>query len=346
MAASRFYSSTAGQMFLSGSITNSAVSATLTVTTGLPASLPYTLLLDPGLATEEVVEVTGIGGAVVTITRGMDGSSGQAHANGAEVRHGFSARDFQDSRNHEANTTTAHGATGFVVGTTNTQTLTNKSISGGTNTLSAIPIGAVTNGVDLASAQTLTNKVIAGASNTLTSVGGNAVVGTADTQTLTNKVIDGKLNTLTNTTPTGTILMFAASGFPTGYLLCDGSAVSRTGASAALFAVCGTTYGVGDGSTTFNVPNLTNMFPYGGTLGATGGEATHVLTNAELPAHAHGPAAGTNFMYAGGSGSWQKFNAGSGVNADIQPTTANSTGGGGAHNNMPPYLGVNFIIKL
>jgi len=55
--------------------------------------------------------------------------------------------------------------------------------------------------------------------------------------------------------PTGAVLMWTTNSAPTGYLLCDGTAVSRT-TYAGLFAVTGTTYGVGDGSTTFNLPNL------------------------------------------------------------------------------------------
>jgi hypothetical protein len=186
-------------MFLSGALSNSAISAVLTTVTGLPASLPYTLILDPGLTTEEVVEATAIGGTTVTITRGMDGTSGQAHSSGAEVRHGFSARDFQDSRNHEANTATAHGVTGTVVGTTNTQTLTGKTISGASNTLSAIPIGAVTNGVDLASVQTLTNKTMSGGLNTFSAIPIGAVTNGVDlgsAQVLTNKTMSGASNTL------------------------------------------------------------------------------------------------------------------------------------------------------
>jgi microcystin-dependent protein len=83
---------------------------------------------------------------------------------------------------------------------------------------------------------------------------------------------------------------FAGSVAPEGYLLCDGSAVSRTD-YADLFTAIGTTYGAGDGATTFNVPDLSGRVVLGvsqsHTLGSTGGEATHVLTSSELPAHVH-----------------------------------------------------------
>lgn len=90
--------------------------------------------------------------------------------------------------------------------------------------------------------------------------------------------------------PAGIVLPFAGSTAPQGYLLCDGSAVSRTD-YADLFAAIGTVYGAGDGSTTFNVPDLSGRVVIGVSqshaLGTTGGEATHVLTEQELPAHSH-----------------------------------------------------------
>ena len=88
----------------------------------------------------------------------------------------------------------------------------------------------------------------------------------------------------------GIITTFAGSTPPAGWLPCDGSAVSRTD-YATLFAVVGTTYGAGDGSTTFNLPDLKGRVVIGvsGThaLGSTGGSETVTLTEDQLPAHVH-----------------------------------------------------------
>lgn len=95
--------------------------------------------------------------------------------------------------------------------------------------------------------------------------------------------------------PTGVVLPDAGATPPTGFLACDGSAVSRT-TYATLFARIGTTYGVGDNSTTFNVPDLRQRFPLGkaasgtgSTLGGTGGAIDHVHS---IPAHYHGMGTG------------------------------------------------------
>lgn len=88
----------------------------------------------------------------------------------------------------------------------------------------------------------------------------------------------------------GSILAYLGSDVPDGYLLCDGSAVSRTDYSE-LFSVIGSVYGNGDGSTTFNLPNLSGRVPIGASgshvLGSTGGESSHVLTVQELASHSH-----------------------------------------------------------
>ena len=94
--------------------------------------------------------------------------------------------------------------------------------------------------------------------------------------------------------PSGAITPFAGSAAPTGWFSCDGSAISRA-TYAALFAAIGTTYGAGDGSTTFNLPNLKGRVPVGvdaaqtefDTRGETGGAKTHLLSSAEMPSHTH-----------------------------------------------------------
>lgn len=88
----------------------------------------------------------------------------------------------------------------------------------------------------------------------------------------------------------GSIIISTSSVIPTGYLVCDGSAVDRSQYSE-LFAVIGTTYGTGDGLNTFNLPNLSGKVAVGPAsglvLGSTGGEATHVLQSSEIVAHTH-----------------------------------------------------------
>lgn len=95
--------------------------------------------------------------------------------------------------------------------------------------------------------------------------------------------------------PTGMITMFAGPSAPSGYLICNGAAISRA-TYASLFSVIGTTYGTGDGSTTFNLPNLANKFPVGlgvstwsDTLGESGGSKDSIVVshNHTGPSHSH-----------------------------------------------------------
>ena len=160
---------------------------------------------------------------------------------------------------------------------------------------------------------------------------------------------------------TGTIQMWPTVTAPTGYLLCTGTAVSRT-TYAALFAVIGTTFGVGDGSTTFNLPNYTNRMPYGTTIGTTGGSAdaivvshTHTATSSDS-GHIHGQTwTGPDDFNLGGeppgaviapdNNRYGSFNNNTNTGYANITTTVNSAGSSGTGANLPPYLGINFIIK-
>mgnify|MGYP000397329044 FL=1 len=166
--------------------------------------------------------------------------------------------------------------------------------------------------------------------------------------------------------PAGSIIQWASSTIPTNWLLADGTAVSRS-TYASLFAAIGTQYGTGDGSTTFNLPDLRGRIPVGrnggsfGTLAATGGAETVTLTANNLPAHNHpvtdpghshhmGPRIGGGSSgwgtvigagYTGGADQpyWYSGGAGTGI------TVGNNTTTNSAVNNLQPYLVVNYIIK-
>lgn len=196
----RFYSSTAQPTTLSASCTNSATSIQVTATTGFPA-VEFILALDYGGAAQELVKVTNVAGTTLTVTRGFDSTTAQAHSLGAAVQHVHSADDFRLSRTHEGASTGIHGATGAVVGTTDAQALSNKDLSSGTNTF---PASVVTT----TGTQTLTNKTVALGSNTVsgtlaqfnTAVTDADLASLAGTETLTNKTVNLSSNTLSGTT--------------------------------------------------------------------------------------------------------------------------------------------------
>jgi microcystin-dependent protein len=243
---------------------------------------------------------------------------------------------------------------------------TNNTYRGGWGSTGVLTLGAALTygGVTLSNSVTGTGSMVLSASPTFT---GSPLTPTQspssnNTTIASTAYVDAGIAAIT-TVPTGTVLPYAGSTTaPTGFLMANGQAVSRSTYSA-LFAVTSTTFGVGDGSTTFNVPDLRGRAVFGddsmgstaanrlgsnsstggisGTAsrGTAGGAQNHTLITAEMPAHTHSvPAQIVGGSDIGGSGAYLAAGL-------INNGTSTSTGGGGAHNNTPPALVMNFIIK-
>jgi len=157
-----------------------------------------------------------------------------------------------------------------------------------------------------------------------------------------------------NGTPTGALMMWTTASAPSGWLLCNGAAISRT-TYATLFAVIGTTFGLGNGSSTFNLPDYRDRMPIGaGTsyaVAGTGGSKdavvvshTHTLTD---PGHTHsaqviGSLSGGGGLEEGaGAPNYQLTS----VASNVTGISVNSAGTSGTNANLPPYMGIQFIIK-
>jgi len=178
--------------------------------------------------------------------------------------------------------------------------------------------------------------------------------------------------------PTGGILMWGTASAPAGYFLCNGAAINRT-AYSNLFAIIGTTYGAGNGSTTFNLPDFRDRFPVGAgttySANSTGGSAdaavvshTHTGTTgsagaatgsisaqigSDFGSYQTGSASGVFSVSGGSLPNRMQGAAGTGSRPTVDMSipdhqhtfTTGSTGSSGTNANLPPYLGVYFIIK-
>lgn len=143
-------------------------------------------------------------------------------------------------------------------------------------------------------------------------------------------------------------------GFPPkGWAFCDGQLLPIN-QNQALFSILGTTYG-GNGQTTFGLPDLRGKVPFHGgnalVLGQTGGESAHTLNTSELPAHVHAAMASSNNadQVSPGGNFWAKGAASAysaTANATMSPLSLVSAGGSQPHENMSPYLVLNFVIAL
>ena len=264
----RKYSSRSQQTTLTSGLTSSGTSATVVSGTSLlggvtvSAGEVFTVVIDPDTALEEIVDVTAVSTNTLTITRGIDGSTGQAHSAGAVVRHMAIGRDYREANTH-IEATTGHGATGAVVGTTNTQTLTNKTLTTPTITSPTITgtgaiagtftgnlTGNVTGNVSGSSGSTTGNAATATAlatgrtislagdlSGTSASFDGTANV-SITAAIASNTIVDADINAsaaITATKIAGTAVTQADTGTVTSAMIANGTIVDADiNASAAI----------------------------------------------------------------------------------------------------------------
>jgi len=169
--------------------------------------------------------------------------------------------------------------------------------------------------------------------------------------TATGSIEDSGENAVSLGSPTGSVIPFAGSSAPSGWFFCNGQEISRS-TNSNLFSVIGETFGAGDGSTTFGLPDLRDRFALGANSiggsdagrvdnfstapGDSGGSDDHQLTEAEMPSHTHSGVA--SFTLGSGDTEGSSGRVTGSKNTD-------STGGDQAHNNMPPFLALNYIIK-
>lgn len=169
--------------------------------------------------------------------------------------------------------------------------------------------------------------------------------------------------------PTGSLQIWGTDTPPSGWLLCYGQAVSRT-TYAYLFAIIGTTFGVGNGSTTFNLPDLRGRTPLGkdnmggvsanrvthanaDSIGGAEGAESHALSIAELASHKHalrgtsslGDSREINGLVLSKTQDGYEIYRATPPNQTARVESIDNTGSGNAHTNMSPYITTNYIIK-
>lgn len=319
---------------LATSINSSATS--IVVTAGQGALFPILSAGDVFFATLvdssnnlEIIKVTARASDTFTAVRGQDGTNARSYTAGdrVELRPVAAALD---SFAQLASNQTMSGANTF----SGNNTHSGNNTFSGTNNFTGVA--------------TLASPVMTG-----TPTAPTAAAGTNNTQVATTAFVQ------VNGSPTGSVTMWPAVTLPSGWLACNGQAVSRT-TYAALFAIIGTTFGAGDGASTFNLPNYNNRMPIGAgdlyALAATGGnkdavvvEHNHTATSSTYdPGHNHSinliPYFGTLGSQVHGAIQSGATTGSAVTNIQVTTTIAN-TGESGTNKNLPPYFAINYIIK-
>lgn len=390
----RHYIDSAPDTTLPAPIDNSVASFNVNSLVGFPTSTPWTATLDLGTSSAETILVTSVIGTTLGVTRNFDGNGAFSHGSSSTLTHTAVALDYSEANTHVNATTGVHGTTGALVGTTGAQTISDKTlvtpivqspaITGGATVAGALAVtgnSTLTGTLHVTSTTTVDGGVtvggpahLEGAVTADSTVHATGVVTTVDDVNVGgDMVVTGTVTASSfiglpaaSSVPSGAVTMFGGTTTPTGWLTCDGSAVSRT-TFANLFTAIGTHYGAGNGSTTFNVPNMFydahGVFPRsgdpanpGGRGGTQDGSHTHTLGGAgnAWARISLGNVGSSHSVFAQpvsvGPDTWSATTQQSFTGATTAPGSTISDGAvldGQADDSLvlPSYLSFNFIIK-
>lgn len=274
LPAKKYYKGAPANALLTSSPSSGDTTMTVDTITGWPTSFPFYVVIDPGTSKEEKVRVTAISTLTLTVVRAQDNTTAVGHTSGAAIYPVFTAIEASEA-NEIASIMTTKGD----IITNDGSSITRLAV-GATNTHVLQVDSTATNGIKW---------------------GQVATAGIADSAITSAKIEDGTIVLADLAAalqaflvPSGSISAYGGSSAPTGWLLCDGTNVSRSTYST-LFGLLGTKYGAGDGSTTFGLPNLKGKVPVGldstdsafDDRGKTGGSKTSTAPHTHNIDHNH-----------------------------------------------------------